>query len=94
MNASMNSNLHWVWKILNAIPIALIRLYQVVLSPYVGGSCRFRPTCSNYGLEAFRTHNFFAALALTVWRILRCNPFVKGGYDPVPQPKSNRLNNG
>lgn len=94
MTASPNSNLPFFWKMINAIPIALIRLYQLVLSPYLGGSCRFHPTCSNYGLEAFKTHHFFKALALTVWRILRCQPFAKGGYDPVPQPKSKKLNNG
>jgi|YNPBryulayer2012_1023412.scaffolds.fasta_scaffold23924_2 putative membrane protein insertion efficiency factor len=85
----MNTELHWIWKYLNAIPIAFIRLYQLTLSPYLGGACRFHPTCSNYGLEAFKTHNFFTALGLTLWRILRCNPFVKGGYDPVPQRNSN-----
>ncbi len=89
----MNTQLHWIWKLLNAIPIALIRFYQLTLSPYFGGSCRFHPTCSNYGLEAFKTHNFFTALGLTVWRILRCNPFVKGGYDPVPQRNSNTTSN-
>jgi len=62
----------------------LVRGYQVALSPYLGGNCRFTPTCSNYALEAFRRHSVLRALALTVWRILRCNPFGGSGYDPVP----------
>jgi hypothetical protein len=47
-------------------------------------ACRFHPSCSAYGLEAFQTHPFHRALVLTVWRIMRCNPFNAGGYDPVP----------
>lgn len=77
-----------IWKVINSLPILLIRFYQVAVSPLFPPSCRFVPSCSNYALEAYRTHNFFYATALTVWRVLRCNPFVKGGYDPVPPPKS------
>ena len=73
------------WKIINQVPILLIKFYRSYISPLLGPSCRFYPTCSSYALEAFRTHNFFFALWLTVWRLLRCNPFSKGGYDPVPQ---------
>ncbi|NTV45729.1 MAG: membrane protein insertion efficiency factor YidD [Chlorobiales bacterium] len=78
-----------IWKVINSLPILLIRFYQVALSPLFPPSCRFVPSCSNYALEAYRTHNFFYATLLTVWRVLRCNPFVKGGYDPVPPPKQN-----
>ncbi|NTW49540.1 MAG: membrane protein insertion efficiency factor YidD [Chlorobiales bacterium] len=78
-----------IWKVINSLPILLIRFYQVALSPLFPPSCRFVPSCSNYALEAYRTHNFFYATWLTVWRVLRCNPFVKGGYDPVPPPKPN-----
>lgn len=46
--------------------------------------CRYHPTCSNYAKEAFETRNIFVASILSIWRILRCNPFSKGGYDPVP----------
>jgi len=49
-----------------------------------GPSCKYVPSCSSYALEAFQQHNFFYASWLTVWRILRCNPFSKGGFDPVP----------
>ena len=72
------------WKTVNQVPILLIKFYRLSLSPLLGPSCRFYPTCSSYALEAFRTHNFFYAMWLTVWRLLRCNPFSKGGYDPVP----------
>ncbi|HPQ69190.1 MAG TPA: membrane protein insertion efficiency factor YidD [bacterium] len=65
----------------------LVRGYQLALSPYLGRNCRFTPTCSNYALDALRLHSLPRALVLTVWRILRCNPFVPGGYDPVPPPK-------
>ena len=62
----------------------LIGLYRRFISPLTGRHCRFTPTCSAYAMEAFRKHGFFKGLGLTVWRILRCNPFGKGGYDPVP----------
>ena len=67
------------------ICIALIRFYRKFLSPLKGSPCcRFTPTCSAYGLEAFQKRGFFVGLILTVWRILRCQPFSAGGYDPVP----------
>ena len=70
------------------IPMFFIRLYRRFISPLKGrSSCRFTPTCSEYALEAYREWGFFAGTALAVWRILRCNPFGKGGYDPVPKRK-------
>ena len=65
--------------------IWLISLYRKFISPIKPPCCRFTPTCSAYAIEAFRKRGFFVGLALTVWRILRCNPFSKGGYDPVPE---------
>ncbi|MBE6549103.1 MAG: membrane protein insertion efficiency factor YidD [Ruminococcaceae bacterium] len=66
----------------------LIRLYQKFLSPLKRNPCcRFTPTCSAYALEAFMKRGFFVGFGLTVWRILRCNPFCAGGYDPVPPKK-------
>ena len=63
----------------------LIRFYQKVLSPLKRQPCcRFSPTCSSYAAEAFIKRGFFVGLILTVYRILRCNPFCAGGYDPVP----------
>ncbi len=71
------------------ICIWLIRFYQQALSPLKRNpSCRFRPTCSAYAIEAFTKRGFFVGLGLSVWRILRCNPFGKWGYDPVPEKKS------
>ena len=71
------------------ICIWLIRFYQKFLSPLKRRStCRFTPTCSAYAVEAFMKRGFFVGFGLTVWRILRCNPFGKWGYDPVPEKKS------
>lgn len=64
--------------------IFLIRFYQVCISPLKPPTCRFTPTCSQYGLEAFRKHGPFKGLYLTVKRILRCHPWGGSGYDPVP----------
>ncbi len=66
--------------------IALIRLYQWTLSPMMGGHCRFMPTCSNYALEAYRSHNPLKATWLTARRLLRCHPFGGSGWDPPPPP--------
>lgn len=67
------------------IMIWLIGLYRKFISPIKPKCCRFTPTCSAYALEAFQKRGFFVGFALTVWRILRCNPFCRGGYDPVPE---------
>lgn len=68
--------------------IGLIKIYQFLVSPLLPKSCRFYPTCSHYGIDAFRHHGFFYGFYLTVKRILKCNPFFEGGYDPVPPGKS------
>ena len=65
--------------------VLLIRGYQKYISPHLGGNCRFRPTCSQYAVEALTTHGLLKGGVLAVWRILRCNPFGKFGYDPVPE---------
>ncbi|MCM1322339.1 MAG: membrane protein insertion efficiency factor YidD [Bacteroides sp.] len=62
----------------------LIRFYQIYISPLFPSCCRFYPTCSNYALEAIRKYGAFKGFFLAIKRILRCNPFVKGGFDPVP----------
>ena len=68
--------------------IWLVRFYQKFLSPLKGGpTCRFTPSCSAYAIEAFKKRGFFVGFYLTVRRILRCNPFCAGGYDPVPDKK-------
>ena len=65
--------------------IRLIRFYQKGISPTKPPCCRFTPTCSAYALEAFEKRGFFVGLIMTVWRILRGNPYCAGGYDPVPE---------
>ena len=64
--------------------MALIRVYQLLLSPLLGGSCRYSPTCSQYGMEAIRKHGPFKGGWLTIKRILKCNPWGGHGHDPVP----------
>ena len=66
------------------ILIAIIKFYQRNISPLKSTKCPYYPTCSNYGLEAIQKHGAFKGSLLTIWRLLRCNPFSKGGYDPVP----------
>ncbi|MDO5026773.1 MAG: membrane protein insertion efficiency factor YidD [Tissierellia bacterium] len=69
---------------MNKVFIFLIKIYRKYISPLMGSNkCRFTPTCSQYSLEAFEKYNFFKAFGLSVWRILRCNPFSKGGHDPL-----------
>lgn len=65
--------------------IGAIRLYRKTLSPFIGQQCRFEPSCSHYGEEAIEKHGALRGSLLTVWRILRCGPWSKGGYDPVPE---------
>ncbi|HVZ46934.1 MAG TPA: membrane protein insertion efficiency factor YidD [Ramlibacter sp.] len=65
--------------------IQLIKAYRLLLSPVIGNACRFRPTCSQYGIEALQRHGALAGTYLTAARIVRCNPLCKGGQDPVPQ---------
>jgi len=66
------------------ILIAMIKIYQKYLSPLKGTKCPYFPSCSQYGLEAIEKHGVIKGTLLTSWRILRCNPFSKGGFDPVP----------
>lgn len=62
----------------------IIKFYQKFISPMKKPCCIYYPTCSNYSYEAYQKYGFFKGTYLTIWRILRCNPFSKGGYDPVP----------
>ncbi len=66
------------------IPVALVRAYQILISPLLGPVCRFSPSCSEYMIQALRTHGLFRGAWLGVRRISRCHPFNPGGYDPVP----------
>jgi putative membrane protein insertion efficiency factor len=72
---------HWPQSLL----LALIRLYQLTLSRLMPpNTCRFYPSCSHYGFEAIRKHGAIKGSLLAGWRVLRCNPFNPGGFDPVP----------
>ncbi len=64
--------------------IKMIRFYQANISPLKSTKCPYYPTCSNYGLEAIEKYGALKGGLLATWRILRCNPFSRGGYDPVP----------
>lgn len=69
----------------------VIAAYQAVLSPILGGACRFHPSCSRYAREAIRAHGAAAGSLLAVRRLLRCHPFTPGGHDPVPAPEEARV---
>jgi uncharacterized protein len=78
--------------------ILLIRVYQVVLSPFVGGACRFQPSCSAYAIEAVATHGAWRGSLLAARRLSRCHPLGRAGFDPVPvrevpnlEPRSSNL---
>jgi hypothetical protein len=71
-------------RILIALPILLVRFYQVCISPLTPPSCRFTPTCSQYAIEALRRHGLFKGGWLTIKRLSRCHPWGGSGYDPVP----------
>ncbi|WP_244011176.1 membrane protein insertion efficiency factor YidD [Pseudolactococcus carnosus] len=76
---------------MNRILIAPVRLYQVAISPLLPSSCRYHPTCSNYMITAIHKHGILGVVMGTA-RILRCNPFVKGGIDYVPDHFSLKRN--
>jgi putative membrane protein insertion efficiency factor len=64
----------------------LVGAYQKGISPYTPPACRYYPVCSQYAVDAFDRHGAVKGFLLSVWRILRCNPFSRGGIDPVPAP--------
>ena len=69
---------------MKSVILFLIRLYRRFISPVLGKNCRFTPTCSAYFYNAVETYGAFLGVGLGLWRILRCNPFGRGGYDPLP----------
>ncbi|WP_396956296.1 membrane protein insertion efficiency factor YidD [Nitrosomonas sp.] len=69
--------------------VLLVRGYQLFISPVLGSHCRFQPTCSQYALEALRTHGALKGAWLALRRVLRCHPLHPGGYDPVPPAKGD-----
>ncbi len=73
----------WVIRLPSLALIGLITLYRKFVSPYSIPSCRFTPTCSRYAIDALRRYGALKGAWLAVWRVLRCNPFNRGGYDPL-----------
>jgi len=67
-----------------------VRAYQLTIRPIIGANCRFEPSCSHYAIDAFKTHGAGRGAWLATRRILRCNPWHPGGYDPVPSPLQGR----
>lgn len=78
----MSRLVHW----LRELVVLPIRFYRRFLSPLKPPVCRFRPTCSEYGLDSIRAHGIFKGFLISVWRVLRCQPFGTAGWDPVPEP--------
>ena len=70
--------------------LAMLRFYKRSISPLLPPACKYTPTCSEYAMEAIQKHGALKGTGLAIWRILRCNPFAKGGYDPVPEPKKHK----
>lgn len=68
--------------------IGLVRLYQLIISPWIPSSCRYHPTCSQYSIEALKEHGAIKGIWLSIKRIGRCHPWSDGGYDPVPENRT------
>lgn len=79
---------------MSALLKAIIRLYQLTLSPILGGACRFEPSCSAYAMEAIDRHGAWRGAKLAVARVLRCHPFGGAGYDPVPDAEEGGHGHG
>lgn len=81
----------WLWNhslgwLLTMVLVGLVRGYRLLISPILPPTCRYHPSCSAYALEALQVHGALKGTALASWRLMRCNPFSGGGYDPVPVP--------
>ncbi len=74
---------------LKKLAIHGVQLYRKYISPLKQPSCIYIPTCSAYSIEALERYGFIKGSCMSIWRIMRCNPFSKGGYDPVPYKKEN-----
>lgn len=77
---------------MRSLLIGLIKAYQYLISPFLGPSCRFHPTCSHYAIEAISEHGVLKGGYLSVRRIIKCHPLHEGGHDPVPTRQDKPLN--
>jgi len=71
-----------LWRVPRLVLIGVVRVYQLIVSPHLGRTCRYHPTCSSYAVQAFRTYGAVKGLVLSVHRILRCHPWGGYGHDP------------
>ena len=67
--------------------LLMLRFHKLAVSPYLPSTCIYEPTCSEYTSEAIEVHGVLRGMRLGIWRLLRCQPFAKGGFDPVPPPR-------
>ena len=84
MRKNLSSYLHKIKRLPVTLLILLVNFYQLFISPMIGPRCRFSPTCSEYAVEALKTHGALKGVWLTVKRLSRCHPMHPGGLDPVP----------
>lgn len=80
-----------LWLLPRNLAIAIMKAYRTFISPLYGQVCRYYPSCSRYSMEAYQQRGFLQGILLTVWRLLRCNPFSSGGIDDVPQATGSRF---
>lgn len=74
---------------MKALLLLVLRAYRFAISPLYGQVCKYHPTCSAYAMAAIETHGALRGSGLAAWRLLRCNPWSRGGYDPVPDPTNS-----
>jgi len=79
---------------MKALALSMLRMYKRWISPSLAPSCRYVPTCSEYAMEAIERYGVVRGSAMGAWRILRCHPFVKGGYDPVVKQQTEMVDTG
>lgn len=83
--------IHNVLLVPRNLAIGVMRVYRAVISPLYGQVCKYYPSCSRYAVEAYQQRSFVVATALTAWRLLRCNPWSRGGVDDVPPPRVSNV---
>lgn len=77
-----------IWLAPRNLAIAIMKTYRRLISPLYGQVCRYHPSCSRYSLEAYQARGALLGFVLTLWRLVRCNPFTPGGIDDVPLSKN------